>query len=132
MSDLIPNEVPVAFGGERRVILLSLASMDAIQSTFAEDTVFSALKKMYMSERPQWYTAEILRILLEDARKRHKLQGENVDFETEYSTDEIMTLISVDELDAVRASILSACRVAIPETGDDEDDDPNRKRAVDN
>lgn len=129
MSDLIPNEVPVTFGGEERSILLSLASMDAIQGTFAEGTVFSVLKRMYISERPQWYTAEILRILLDDAKKRHRLQGQDVDFECDYSTEELMTLISVDELDSVRTAILTACRVSIPETDSDEDDDPNRERA---
>ena len=131
MSNLIPSEVPVTFGGEERSILLSLASMDMIQSTFAEDTVFSALKKMYLSERPQWYTAEILRILLDDAKKRHHLQGQDVDFECDYSTEDIMALISIDDLDSVRTAILTACRVAIPETEADEDDDPNRMRAVD-
>ena len=131
MSALQPDGIPVTIAGEERKLLLSFSAIDKIQDLYEGETVFSVLKKMLVGEGSEQITCNLLSILWNDAVVRDYMLDKSSGLGQTYEPDELAYLINLDNAAAVKNSILQACRINLPQTDEDEDEDPNQTREAD-
>lgn len=121
MSDLKPAGIPVILDGTERRFLFTLNAIDEIQSHY-DMNMMEAMSKLF-DEREQFQTLRYFtQVLLNDETERTKWKNPEAELKS-YSDKELGWLISRDNDAEIKAAILAAYRISIPEP---EDNDPNQ------
>lgn len=119
MSDLRPTGVEVNLGSAgKRHFLFTLNVIESLESTY-DKPMFDILDEMFTGENKNEVTRTVVHTLLEDECEREKWENpqstiENVD------KRELGWLITVDNMEEIKLSVLRAFGISMPENAEDE------------
>ena len=128
MSDLRPVGIPIELGGVERHFLFTLNAIDTVQSHY-NSTMFEALDKLFDANEQNEALKFFTMTLINDEVEREKWKNPSSDLK-EVSEKEVGWMIHVENMGIVTTSILSAYRISVPESN--ENDDPNMESGQQN
>lgn len=128
MSDLRPVGIPIELGGVERHFLFTLNAIDTVQSHY-NSTMFEALDKLFDANEQNEALKFFTMTLINDEVEREKWKNPSSDLK-EVSEKEVGWMIHVENMGIVTTAILSAYRISVPESN--ENDDPNMESGQQN
>ena len=128
MSDLRPVGIPIELGGVERHFLFTLNAIDTVQSHY-NSTMFEALDKLFDANEQNEALKFFTMTLINDEVEREKWKNPSSDLK-EVSDKEVGWMIHVENMGIVTTAILSAYRISVPESN--ENDDPNMESGQQN
>ena len=128
MSDLRPVGIPIELGGVERHFLFTLNAIDTVQSHY-NSTMFEALDKLFDANEQNEALKFFTMTLIKDEVEREKWKNPSSDLK-EVSEKEVGWMIHVENMGIVTTAILSAYRISVPESN--ENDDPNMESGQQN
>ena len=128
MSDLRPVGIPIELGGVERHFLFTLNAIDTVQSHY-NSTMFEALDKLFDANEQNEALKYFTMTLINDEVEREKWKNPSSDLK-EVSEKEVGWMIHVENMGIVTTAILSAYRISVPESN--ENDDPNMESGQQN
>ena len=128
MSDLRQVGIPIELGGVERHFLFTLNAIDTVQSHY-NSTMFEALDKLFDANEQNEALKFFTMTLINDEVEREKWKNPSSDLK-EVSEKEVGWMIHVENMGIVTTAILSAYRISVPESN--ENDDPNMESGQQN
>ena len=128
MSDLRPVGIPIELGGVERHFLFTLNAIDTVQSHY-NSTMFEALDKLFDANEQNEALKFFTMTLINDEVEREKWKNPSSDLK-EVAEKEVGWMIHVENMGIVTTAILSAYRISVPESN--ENDDPNMESGQQN